>query len=345
MRLLLRRSALPIGLLLLLSACSASLPSLRGHQDTLRQRIHRAKSLGSMDCAPEALASAQAHYRFGVMEMEQGNLGRAEQHLIVGLVSADEAVEAGTSCSSSGVSAKDLLADPWPDADGDAVTGDKDLCPYAIEDRDGFDDHDGCPEPDNDLDGVLDKEDRCPNVPEDPDGFGDSDGCPEDDNDEDGVADEDDACPSKAETFNSFQDDDGCPDFRPDFVDIAGDRIAFRKPLSFVDKSPLLLRSSHPPLRELAALLSQNPEVKVRIEGHTDNRGETDRLQQLSEGRARSVMDYLVTQGIDASRMEALGLGDAKPISTNRTASGRTKNRRIEILVVEGGLRSVTGPL
>ena len=98
------------------------------------------------------------------------------------------------------------------DADGDGIGDDVDACPRAAEDRDGFEDSDGCPDPDNDGDTILDRDDKCPDNPEDPDQFEDLDGCPEADNDKDGIDDEHDRCPLEPETVNNYKDEDGCPD-------------------------------------------------------------------------------------------------------------------------------------
>ena len=131
------------------------------------------------------------------------------------------------------------------DADGDGIDDKLDQCPELAEDRDGFEDNDGCPDFDNDGDGVPDGDDKCPAALEDPDGFQDEDGCPDPDNDQDGILDAEDACPleagvkdqdpklngcpfrdqdgdgivdardrcpRRAEDRDGFQDDDGCPD-------------------------------------------------------------------------------------------------------------------------------------
>ncbi len=98
------------------------------------------------------------------------------------------------------------------DRDGDGIYDAADQCPTEAEDKDGFQDSDGCPDLDNDGDTINDTEDKCPGEAEDPDGFQDTDGCPERDNDGDGVPDDRDACPDKAETKNGYKDDDGCPD-------------------------------------------------------------------------------------------------------------------------------------
>ncbi|MSP59579.1 MAG: OmpA family protein [Myxococcales bacterium] len=105
------------------------------------------------------------------------------------------------------------LGRPAPvDRDRDGIPDATDRCPDAPEDRDGFQDEDGCPDPDNDGDGVLDPDDFCPTVAEDRDGFQDRDGCPDLDNDGDGLPDAADRCPDAAEDRDGFQDDDGCPD-------------------------------------------------------------------------------------------------------------------------------------
>src|SRR5215204_4473836 len=121
------------------------------------------------------------------------------------------------------------------DRDGDGIPDSVDGCPDEAEDKDGFQDSDGCPERDNDNDGVPDAADKCPNEPEDKDGFDDDDGCPDQDNDGDGIADAADKCPNDAETVNGFDDEDGCPDVRsttgpeelPDRINLKGQPIVF----------------------------------------------------------------------------------------------------------------------
>lgn len=101
------------------------------------------------------------------------------------------------------------------DSDGDGINDGIDACKDQAEDRDEYQDADGCPDRDNDADRIPDDKDQCPNDPEDDDGFQDNDGCPDVDNDNDGVQDLNDRCPNEAETINEYQDDDGCPDSRP----------------------------------------------------------------------------------------------------------------------------------
>ena len=97
------------------------------------------------------------------------------------------------------------------DSDGDGIPNGRDKCPNVPEDKDGFEDEDGCPDLDNDHDGIPDSEDKCPNQAEDIDGFQDEDGCPDPDNDHDGIPDLEDKCPNEAEDGKPPFPHDGCP--------------------------------------------------------------------------------------------------------------------------------------
>lgn len=97
------------------------------------------------------------------------------------------------------------------DSDDDGIEDVVDQCRELPEDRDGFEDDDGCPEGDNDDDAVPDSEDKCNLEPEDEDGFEDDDGCPDDDNDGDGILDDDDACPDEAGIQRPDEKQNGCP--------------------------------------------------------------------------------------------------------------------------------------
>ena len=97
------------------------------------------------------------------------------------------------------------------DSDGDGIANARDKCPLIPEDKDGFQDEDGCPDDDNDGDRRPDAEDKCPNVAEDLDGFEDDDGCPELDNDKDGIPDLQDRCPNDPEDGKEPFAKDGCP--------------------------------------------------------------------------------------------------------------------------------------
>lgn len=102
------------------------------------------------------------------------------------------------------------------DEDGDGVRDEQDRCPDLVEDPDGFDDNDGCPDWDNDDDGVPDESDRCAREKEDRDGYLDDDGCLDADNDGDRILDGDDHCPMKAGIESDDPEQRGCPDLDPD---------------------------------------------------------------------------------------------------------------------------------
>jgi len=84
----------------------------------------------------------------------------------------------------------------------------------------------------------------------------------------------------------------------------------------------------------LKKLLEDNPLLRIQLNGHTDNVGsDTDNLS-LSDARARAVYNYLVDNGIEASRLSSKGFGETTPIDTNDTPEGRHRNRRTEFVVI-----------
>jgi OOP family OmpA-OmpF porin len=216
------------------------------------------------------------------------------------------------------------------DADGDRIANTDDDCITDPEDYDTFEDTDGCPDPDNDGDGLLDNVDRCPMEAEDIDGFMDEDGCPDDDNDADGILDLNDACPMEPEDFNGNEDEDGCPD-GDTLVTLTADRIEIREQINFeLNSANITGTVSFQVLDAVASVLRMYPTIVIRVEGHTDNRGSNSYNQQLSQDRADSVMNYLVSVGIDRARLTAVGFGEEVPIADNATESGRAANRRVE---------------
>ena len=86
-------------------------------------------------------------------------------------------------------------------------------------------------------------------------------------------------------------------------------------------------------LQKLIDLLTINPKLKIEISGHTDNQGAKTYNQTLSQNRAKSVYDYLISKGIPASRLSYKGYGDTIPIADNNTEEGRRLNRRTEFKV------------
>lgn len=253
---------------------------------------------------------------------------------------------------------------PDPDNDSDGITDDNDRCPDDPEDRDGFEDEDGCPEPDNDKDGILDTKDKCPGLAEDFDGYEDEDGCPDYDNDNDGIPDSLDKCPDEVEDFDNFQDEDGCPDVDndkdgiPDLKDSCPDKPETFNNYRDDDGCPDTVKKSEPDipdhqivqgvsfrtgssdmsfesyqyLEPIVKKLKKYPQVEIEIRGHTDGVGSYQRNMELSKMRAESVRQFFISKGIEASRISATGFGPSSPVGDNRTAAGRAKNRRIEII-------------
>ncbi len=222
---------------------------------------------------------------------------------------------------------------PDPDNDGDGMADVADQCPDEAEDADGWEDADGCPDPDNDGDGIDDGVDTCPEEPEDLDGFQDVDGCIDPDNDGDGIADMSDACPNAAETVDGWQDEDGCPDDK--LAVVTEGQIAILQPILFRSGSAKIEKESMSIVTTVAKIMTEHQSIlQVRIEGHTDNKGNPDSNLRLSERRAETVMKELIKLGIDRSRLESAGYGDSRPVGSNRTEDGRTKNRRIEFRIL-----------
>lgn len=250
------------------------------------------------------------------------------------------------------------------DNDGDGVVDAVDACEGQTEDRDKYRDEDGCPEPDNDNDKILDIVDKCPNQAEDSDGWADEDGCPDGDNDGDGVADGDDLCrnapgprdrggcptadgdrdgiadlddrcPTEPETSNDYLDDDGCPDHALVGIRVTQTRVETDGSVQFESGSAVLLTTSYATLNTIARVMNDAPYLQLRIEGHTDNAASEEANLDLSRERAVTVLRYLVAQGIQEYRLQAEGFGETRPVDSNRTAEGRSRNRRVEFHIVE----------
>jgi OmpA-OmpF porin, OOP family len=218
-----------------------------------------------------------------------------------------------------------------PDRDGDGIFDPQDACPDVPGMRNDDPAKNGCP-PDKDGDGIEDKLDACPDVPgvknEDPK----KNGCPPD-RDGDTIIDKDDACPDDPGPADPDPKKNGCPLAR-----IEGGQVKITQQVKFKTGSAEILRESDPILIAVAQILKDHPELqKIRIEGHTDNRGGAAMNKDLSNRRAASVMKWLTTFGIDKKRMTSKGFGLEKPIDTNETDDGRQNNRRVEFHIETTG--------
>jgi outer membrane protein OmpA-like peptidoglycan-associated protein len=266
------------------------------------------------------------------------------------------------------------------DSDGDLVPDDIDRCPQDPEDKDAFQDEDGCPDADNDGDGVVDRADSCPLdagpienrgcpvVDRDADGTNDpEDSCPDvkglkflagcPDTDADGLPDPEDKCPMNA----GPKENGGCPDVDRDgdaivdrgdrcpdtfgappdgcprtytLVSVKRERIEIKQQVHFATAKFRVLKDSFPLLNQVVQVLNDYPKIRVSIEGHTDWVGGEAANLKLSQRRAEAVLDYVVSKGISPERLDAVGYGPTKPIASNKTASGRARNRRTEFKII-----------
>jgi len=237
--------------------------------------------------------------------------------------------------------------DKVADADGDGVADDKDKCPGTP--AGAKVDTDGC-ELDSDGDGVVDSKDRCPGTPKG--AKVDRHGCEkkkpkEKDSDGDGVLDSKDKCPgtprgAKVDRNGCELDSDGdgvvdskdrCPGTATGVkVDSKGcAEPVVLKGVNFENNSAVLKPGAKTVLNDVARSLKKRPDVKVTIAGHTDSRGAAAYNKTLSQQRADSVRQYLVSKGVKASNLKAKGFGEEQPTATNDTSAGRAENRRVEL--------------
>jgi outer membrane protein OmpA-like peptidoglycan-associated protein len=212
------------------------------------------------------------------------------------------------------------------DSDLDGILDTVDDCPRVAEDLDGFEDTDGCPDVDNDGDRVADSDDACPLEP----GPAATGGCPIRDRDGDGVRDAIDNCPDEA----GAPDNQGC--VRKQLVVLSETEIAVLQKVLFKTNEARIRLRSYPLLRNVAEVLENHPEIEaIRVEGHTDSEGSSESNLDLSRRRAETVREFLVAQGVDSDRLQALGFGEDRPIGDNETAEGRAENRRVEFVIAK----------
>ena len=200
------------------------------------------------------------------------------------------------------------------DKDKDGVTDDKDECPDVAGEIALI----GCP--DKDGDGVADKNDKCP----DEKGSVNHSGCPAPDSDGDGLNDDVDKCPK----LRGSLENNGCPEVNSEVANSVN--LAARK-IYFVTGRATILKVSYEQLDVIAEALQSDPDLRLSIDGHTDNVGRSSRNNTLSMKRAQAVKNYLVQKGIAENRLKLRAFGESKPAANNKTIGGRARNRRVEL--------------
>ncbi|MEQ9321295.1 MAG: OmpA family protein [Polyangiaceae bacterium] len=345
---------------------------MRGEIQGLGELVEQAERNGAKRCAPRELALARAHIQFADVELDQADMFRAEDHLIVARSNAQAAYDLSPA---SKCSERRFIVEPAPkpqpgDKDGDGYPDNADDCPEQPENFQGYEDGDGCPDdPDTDGDGITDSKDACELLKEDIDGYLDSDGCPDIDNDLDGIADANDgpngSCKDNPEDPDGYEDEDGCPDpdndkdevvdledicplvpgvkdhsrpgcpKKPSLVVVTDKEIKITQQIHFAFGKATIRPISYKVLDAVVEVLNDNPKIRIEVQGHTDDRGSDIFNKRLSQQRADSVREYLVSHGISSSRLVSKGYGEEKPIVPNDTARNRALNRRVQFVRTE----------
>jgi len=226
--------------------------------------------------------------------------------------------------STQGVGASETALVPSytaSDSDRDGVPDDVDRCPGTQGEAAEWVDVHGCVV-DSDADGVPDFRDECP---ESSNKWSvDSTGCVVD-TDQDGIPDLLDLCPDTPSRV--LVDSLGCPSHPP-----LSEKVVFR--FNYPSGESNLDADAQAQLRALVPTIKFNPDVKVLVQGYTDNIGAAESNLALSQERAERVTEFFVQEGIPASQMKAVGKGETNFVASNETAEGRAKNRRIEIVPI-----------
>jgi OmpA-OmpF porin, OOP family len=316
---------------LLLSAGCGRAPQLRGKIAGLEKIVEQAERNGALRCAPRELAVARSQLQFASLELDQGFASKAQSHLVRAEPNAHSALELSPPQYCAERAFVEAVV-PDPDTDGDGILDGADACVLSAEDKDAYLDEDGCPEPDNDLDGLLDAADKCPLDAEDLESFEDEDGCPDPDNDKDSVLDVQDQCPN--EPGSPTDEPIGCP--KASLVLVTDCEVKITQQIHFEYNKDKIRPESFPILDAVVEVLQKNAEIKIEVQGHTDNRGGSAYNRDLSNRRAGSVRKYLVARGVPPERLTSIGYGFDRPLVDNSTEQNRALNRRVQFVRTEG---------
>ena len=222
------------------------------------------------------------------------------------------------------------------DSDGDGIIDSEDRCPNVA----GVKANQGC-SADSDGDGIIDSEDRCPTVA----GVKANQGCPAD-SDGDGIIDSEDACPSVAgisslkgcpapldTDADGVADQDDLMPTVPGSAELQG--VPESKVIYFDTDEFALTPESITTLDALVTVLKSQPNLKVKLTGHTDSRQSVQYNVELSKNRVFETRKYLIKHGVKAKRMKVAWFSELVPAAPNKTVDGMKLNRRVEIQVVK----------
>lgn len=186
------------------------------------------------------------------------------------------------------------------------------------------------PPADSDGDGIPDVDDKCPNDPEDGLPPDPKDGCPTNDPDGDGILGDADKCPNEPETVNGFEDEDGCPDKKP-LVEVKGTEIKINDKINFDKGSAEIDSSSNELIENIANVLKKHDDIDfIEIAGHASKEGDEFYNRNLTQQRARAVMNALADLGIERNRMRAVGYGYYCELQPDN----HEVNRRVEFKIL-----------
>jgi outer membrane protein OmpA-like peptidoglycan-associated protein len=280
--------------------CAAS--QLDGDKDRVSDELDRCPNTPAGDTVDASGCSA------GQLDSDRDGIADGRDRC-VGTPTGEQADSEGCSASQK-------------DDDKDAVMNAFDSCPNTP--AGAVVDAAGCPPGPRDGDGdkVIDSADQCPNTPAGE--LVNARGCPRD-TDTDGVSDARDHCPSTP--VGQPIDANGCP-----ILFQKGARSVILRGVTFQTGRATLTPSARAVLRDIATQLVENPQYRVQISGHTDNTGSRAANLRLSMARARTVETFLEANGVPRTQVTAKGFGPDVPVAPNKTAAGRGKNRRVELV-------------
>jgi outer membrane protein OmpA-like peptidoglycan-associated protein len=228
---------------------------------------------------------------------------------------------------------------PLRDTDNDTVFDNEDQCPTTPRGEHPDPERAGCPDGDDDNDGVFNHADQCRTQHQGPHPDPARPGCPVPDRDNDSVPDPMDHCPDQPGAPHPDPNRNGCPGL----VRVEAGQIRILRQVFFATNRDRILPRSFPVLQAVADALRATPEIRrVSIEGHTDDVGDDAANMDLSQRRANSVTTWLTQHGVEASRLEAHGFGETRPMvpitpgmSRRERNNARAQNRRVEFRIID----------